>query len=114
MMCGRNYLQAKFCSRIENRVPYGFSVDVRVFNVNLIALLPSETRLTNDHRDALDPLPLLFLYSTEERAWSAAFEADGSASWRFEEVADGAHGTNMFGAAPATIELVADFLADAL
>ncbi|MEQ8457838.1 MAG: CocE/NonD family hydrolase [Sandaracinaceae bacterium] len=67
-----------------------------------------------DHRDALDPLPLLFLYSTEERAWSAAFEADGSASWRFEEVADGAHGTNMFGAAPATIELVADFLADAL
>ena len=60
----------------------------------------------------LSALPLLFVFSTAERAWSAGFQAEAPAPWRFEELDPGAHGTRMFDTRPESMETVADFLAE--
>jgi len=62
-------------------------------------------------RAVLDPMPIDFVYSTAEAAWSASHQAGASAEWSFDERADGAHGTQMFDAVPATITDVADWMA---
>lgn len=73
------------------------------------AYTENQTRIA-DHRPRLDALPIRFVFSTQERAWSAAFEAEGAPAWVFDEYPDGAHGTRMFGAAPAAIDAVAGWL----
>lgn len=65
-------------------------------------------------RTILDALPILFVYSKAERAWSVQYEAGKAASWLFKEYDPGDHGTLMFGAAPASIGDVADFVAAAV
>ncbi len=67
-------------------------------------------RQINDQRAILDPLPIRFVYSTAEAAWSQAFEAGAPSPWVFDEYPDGAHGTQMFGAVPASMDAVADFI----
>ncbi len=57
-------------------------------------------------------LPLLFVFSTAERAWSAAFEPGAAATWAFIEYADGAHGTGVFDAVPESVDDVADWMQD--
>lgn len=65
-----------------------------------------------DHRTLLDAVPIQFVYSTAEAAWSSRFDtADAPAAWEFEEYSNGAHGTAMFGAVPESIDTVAEFLA---
>lgn len=64
-----------------------------------------------DHRATLDKLPILFVFSKEERAWSVGFQADASSQWLFKEYAEGAHGTKMFGVRPEAIEVVATWIA---
>jgi len=73
----------------------------------------NQTKL-NDHRDILDPLPILFVFSTLERGWSAGFLPGAPSAWRFEEYDPGDHGTKMFEARPESIDVVASFLADVL
>ena len=68
----------------------------------------------SESRAVLDRLPILFVFSTAERAWSAQFKADASASWQFKEYNQGDHGTRMFQAQPRSIGDVADFLATAV
>ena len=64
-----------------------------------------------DQRARLDTLPIRFVFSTAERAWSAGFDGlMASPTWVFDEYADGAHGTRMFGAVPASIAAVADWI----
>ena len=63
-----------------------------------------------DARDALANTPIRFVFSTRERAWSVAFQADAPAAWTFDEYAPGDHGTRMFAARPEAITAVADFL----
>jgi hypothetical protein len=67
-----------------------------------------------DHHDVLDELPILFVFSTAERDWSAAFESGAPLAWTFAEYDPGAHGTGMFTAAPESIPKVAGFVADVL
>ncbi|HJL14463.1 MAG TPA: hypothetical protein RMH99_02335 [Sandaracinaceae bacterium LLY-WYZ-13_1] len=67
-----------------------------------------------DHRDVLDPMPIQFVYSTAEAGWSVGFEPGAPEIWRFDEYADGDHGTTMFSAAPASVGDVAGFLGDTL
>ncbi|MGF1469848.1 MAG: alpha/beta hydrolase [Sandaracinaceae bacterium] len=67
-----------------------------------------------DARTALAPVPLLFVYSTAEREWSASFEDGAPAAWRFLEVPNGAHGTRMFEAVPDSVDDVAAFLGERL
>lgn len=67
-----------------------------------------------DHRATLDPLPIQFVFSTAERAWSAQFDNNPPAAWRFDEYQPGAHGTRMFGTAPQAVDDVAAFLAGVL
>jgi len=64
-----------------------------------------------DHRSLLDALPIQFVYSTEESAWSSQFEAGAPAPWAFEEYENGDHGTLMFDAEPTSMAVVADFIA---
>lgn len=52
---------------------------------------------------AVAGFPVLFTYSTEERAWSEA-QRGGSDRWTFMEVEKGAHGTKMFEAHPPFAE----------
>ena len=66
------------------------------------------------NRAILEPIPIDFVFSTAERDWSATFEAGAPATWRFDEYDPGAHGTSMFSAAPASIDAVADFIANAM
>jgi pimeloyl-ACP methyl ester carboxylesterase len=68
----------------------------------------------SDHRDDLEPLPLLFVFSAAERDWSAALMPGAPSTWTFQEYDPGDHGTNMFSARPESIALVADYLADVL
>ncbi|MGK0359471.1 MAG: pimeloyl-ACP methyl ester carboxylesterase [Bradymonadia bacterium] len=64
-----------------------------------------------DQRARLDALPILFVFSTAERGWSAEFAGLMAApSWQFIEYADGAHGTRMFGAVPESIAAVAEWI----
>ena len=66
------------------------------------------------NKTLLDTLPIQLVFSTDESAWSAQFEADAPAIWQIVEYADGAHGTNIFNAAPESMDAVANFLAGAL
>ena len=59
---------------------------------------------------ALQTLPVLFVFSTAERAWSAAFQSDAPEPWAFLEYAEGAHGTLMFGAVDESVDAVADWM----
>jgi len=68
----------------------------------------------SDHRDELEPLPLLFVFSTAERDWSAALMPGAPSTWTFQEYDPGDHGTAMFSARPESITRVADYLADVL
>lgn len=66
------------------------------------------------NRTLLDTIPILFVYSSVEAAWSAAFKAGGSARWEFVEYtgltqATG-HGTLVFSGKPESIEAVAKFV----
>jgi len=67
-----------------------------------------------DHRATLGKTPLLFVFSTDERAWSASFQEGAPAAWTFKEYAKGAHGTKMFGAQPESIEKVVSWVASKL
>lgn len=67
-----------------------------------------------DHRALLDPMPILFVYSTAERAWSAGLMPGAPAAWAFREYDPGDHGTRMFAVQPAAVDAVAEFLATAL
>ena len=67
--------------------------------------------LVADHRDALDPLPLLFVFSTDERDWSVGFELGAPSTWELDEYPMGAHGTAMLTAVPESVDAVAGFLA---
>lgn len=70
----------------------------------------NQTKLAAQH-DKLDKVPLLFVYSTAESAWSKAFAASAPPAWVFKEYANGAHGTGMFAAEPRSVDDVATFLA---
>ncbi len=60
--------------------------------------------------DALSTLPIDFVFSTDERAWSAGFAGDAPEVWNFDEYAPGGHGTRMFGVQPDSVTAVADWL----
>ncbi len=62
------------------------------------------------NRAVLDPLPIDFVFSTAERAWSESHRDTASAAWMFDERTGGAHGTGMFEAVPATVSDVADWM----
>jgi pimeloyl-ACP methyl ester carboxylesterase len=49
---------------------------------------------------AVPPVPSVFTYSTAENEWSLVQQTLNPGSWVFHEYADGAHGTQMFDAAP--------------
>jgi pimeloyl-ACP methyl ester carboxylesterase len=66
------------------------------------------------HHDELDPLPIQFVFSAAESAWSKGYQAGAPSSWRFQEWDPGDHGTKMFEARPESIENVALFLRDVL
>jgi dienelactone hydrolase len=61
------------------------------------------------HRRALW-MPVLFVYSVEEREWSEAQKEQASPFWSFAIFKDGAHGTKMFDAVPLSVERVVEFL----
>jgi len=73
----------------------------------------AQTKLA-DQRTKLDPIPILFVYSTDESAWSKGFSTGASPKWVFKEYAGGDHGTRMFTAVPESINDVASFLATSL
>ncbi len=56
----------------------------------------------------------LFVYPAGEAGWNETVAATAPASWRFEEIDPGAHGTMLFSVAPETETLVADYLAEVL
>lgn len=67
----------------------------------------------DDHRSTFGPMPLYFVFSAAERAWSDGLRTpDAPADWRFGEFDPGAHGTRMFGRRPESIAMVADFVAE--
>ena len=68
--------------------------------------------MISNERATLDEIPIRFVYSTAEAAWSTGFISGASDRWVFDERAGGAHGTLMFGAVPATIPEVADWMRD--
>jgi pimeloyl-ACP methyl ester carboxylesterase len=70
----------------------------------------AQTKISSQ-RAKLDPIPILFVYSSAESAWSAGFATAPSAKWAFKEYANGDHGTRIFTAAPASIDDVSAFLA---
>ncbi|MCB9764452.1 MAG: hypothetical protein H6739_32055 [Alphaproteobacteria bacterium] len=56
---------------------------------------------TQSSMSDLPELPVVFTYSTQERAWSVAQQGlPNGPDWVFLEYPDGAHGTRMFDAAP--------------
>lgn len=67
-----------------------------------------------DHRTALDSLPILFVFSTAERQWSAAFQAGAPGAWVFQEYDPGDHGTRMFQVQGDAITLASDFIVERL
>ncbi len=64
--------------------------------------------------EELPQMPVMFTYSTAERSWSVAQEDLDPGSWQFSEYADGAHGTQMFDAAPQVTQDIVGFLEGAL
>ena len=69
----------------------------------------NQTSLT-DSTPLLADTPLLLVYSTAEKAWSAGFVDGAPAAWVFQEYDPGGHGTLMFDIQPGSMTLVADFL----
>lgn len=65
------------------------------------------------HSAALS-MPVLFVYSVEEREWSEAQKEFSRPRWTFSIYKDGAHGTKMFAAVPAAQKDVVAFLAKSL
>jgi pimeloyl-ACP methyl ester carboxylesterase len=66
----------------------------------------------NQHpMSALPPIPAIFTYSTEERAWSEAQRALDPGDWIFHEYPEGDHGTRMFDAAPQVSDDLLAFFA---
>lgn len=63
---------------------------------------------------AAPAVPAVFTYSTAERAWSEAQRAVDPGGWVFHEYPNGAHGTQMFDAAPEVEDDLVAFLAGAL
>ncbi|MEM9692923.1 MAG: hypothetical protein AAGA56_10285, partial [Myxococcota bacterium] len=61
-------------------------------------------------RPYLDQIPLQFVFSTAERTWSAQFDENAALPWALMEYENGAHGTSMFDAAPASVDDVVAFL----
>jgi pimeloyl-ACP methyl ester carboxylesterase len=64
----------------------------------------------NAQGELVSSVPLLFVFSTAERAWSAGFQTNASELWQFQEYQPGGHGTQMFAANPESIDAVANFL----
>jgi pimeloyl-ACP methyl ester carboxylesterase len=62
------------------------------------------------NRPALDVMPIMFVFSKAERAWSAALQPGAPAAWQFKEYDKGDHGTRMFQAQPASMDAVAEFV----
>ncbi len=62
----------------------------------------------------LGVIPMIFTYSTVERAWSVAQQDLGHDEWVFLEYEGGAHGTQMFDAKPEVKDDLVDFLKDHL
>lgn len=67
-----------------------------------------------DHHEELDPLPIQFVYSAAESAWSKGYQLGAPSAWRFQEYDPGDHGTKMFEARPESIDFVVAFLAEVL
>ncbi len=67
-----------------------------------------------NNRAVLDPLAIMFVYSTAESGWTAPLQAGAPSNWMFSEYPGGAHGTSMFTAKPESMDDVATFLATAL
>jgi len=65
-------------------------------------------------RALLDTIPILFVYSSVEAAWSAGFKAGKAAGWQFIEYSgvtqSTGHGTYIFGSKPESIDAVAAFV----
>ncbi len=66
--------------------------------------------MVNAHRARLEALPIIFVFSKEERAWSAGFQAGAPPGWLFKEYEPGDHGTRMFAARPEAMDDVAELL----
>jgi pimeloyl-ACP methyl ester carboxylesterase len=64
----------------------------------------------SDHLDALGTLPILFVYAADEAVWSAGYLGTSDA-WTHAEYAESGHGTNLFAAAPSSMDEVASWLA---
>ncbi|MCB9744707.1 MAG: alpha/beta hydrolase [Alphaproteobacteria bacterium] len=65
----------------------------------------------NTRMSELEGTPAVFTYSTDERDWSVAQQAQPSAGdWAFLEYADGAHGTHMFEAEPSVADELVSWL----
>jgi hypothetical protein len=62
------------------------------------------------NRPTLDAVPIMFVFSKAERAWSAALQVGAPAAWLFKEYDKGDHGTRMFQAQPASLDAVAEFV----
>ncbi len=62
-------------------------------------------------RTVLEPLPILFVFSTAESAWSGSFRDGAPDTWVFDEYSPGGHGTQMFGSRPESMDAVVEFLA---
>ena len=69
---------------------------------------------TNTQMNAVPILPSSFIYGQAEDAWSESVATSAPAEWSFHEIADGAHGTEMFDGPEAeqVIELLSDFATD--
>ena len=66
--------------------------------------------IANNMVGDLPVLPAIFTYSTDEAAWSEGNIADNPGDWEFFEYPDGAHGTDMFDAAPEVADDIEGFL----
>ncbi len=62
----------------------------------------------------LSTVPILYVFSTAERGWSVGKETGAANIWQFEELDPGDHGTRMFTANSSSINLVAEYLKNAL
>jgi hypothetical protein len=67
-----------------------------------------------DHRSTFEALPILFVFSTEERAYAAALQSGAPSRWVFKEYGAGDHGTRLFDVQPGAMDVVADFLKTSL
>lgn len=83
-----------------------------------VVMLTGGTYTENQHaiagHSAALSMPVLFVYSVEEREWSEAQKEFAQPSWAFSIYKDGAHGTKMFAAVPTVQEDVVNFLAKSL